>query len=45
MATPLVAAAAAMLFNAGQSLTYLDVKTLLLSSVDPFTNSGLLVSS
>lgn len=45
MATPLVSAAATMLFNAGSGLGYAQVKSLLLTTVDPFTNSGFLASS
>jgi hypothetical protein len=50
MATPLVSAAATMLFSAGQAalgrpVTYLQVKAALLGGVDPFTDSTSLVAS
>lgn len=49
MATPLVAAAATLLFNAaearGKSVTYLEVKEALLASVDPFPGGSNAVSS
>ena len=49
MATPLVAAAAALLFNAaevrGRSVTYLEVKQALLASVDPFPGASDAVST
>jgi hypothetical protein len=49
MATPLVAAAAILLFNAaeahGKSVTYLEVKEALLASVDPFNGGSDAVST
>ncbi|EFN59270.1 hypothetical protein CHLNCDRAFT_137580 [Chlorella variabilis] len=50
MATPLVAAAAAMLFNAAdaalqRAVGYAEVKQALLGSVDPFVGAASLVSS
>ncbi len=44
MATPLVAAAAAMLFNAAD-VGYAAVKQALLASTDPFPSASTLVSS